>query len=501
MSALAKTKRTLDDFITLARQVHGVKFDYSTARYLNHTTPLQIICPEHGAFMQSPGNHLAGKGCRKCASKAAGERYRKTFEEFQAEAKKVHADRYDYSDCEYKSARLKVVIRCKEHGPFEQIPYVHLNGSGCPICGREDTAKTHRSSPEEFVAHGKAKYGDKFDYSRVNYVNAWVPVLIGCPVHGEFSQTPAAHLHNTTYGCPQCAHDDNTNRGRGPRAPRPQDRKNTADFIKRANEVHAGKYDYSKTEYVTSSEPVTIVCEKHGAFSQVASGHLSGRGCPKCGNDANSTAQRQSVEEFIARARELHGAKYDYSKVVYESARLPVTIICPVHGEFKQVPDKHLKGGCRKCADDELPGAYSTKVLTRDPALAGRTATLYYLLFASETGERFYKIGITLTSIKQRFAGYGSAGYQYTVLREKRLSLLEAFEAEQAIVDAHVKTHQYSPVRGNREGAIRFGGRKECFSVPLPQNLVALLDCPLPSTDEDNLNRNASHKMHDEDSL
>lgn len=476
MNAQAKTKRTLKEFIAFARQVHGQKYNYSTATYQNSATPLQILCKKHGAFMQSPSNHLAGKGCRKCASKAAGDRYRKSGGDFVEEARKAHGDRYDYSESNYKTARLKLRIRCKVHGLFEQVPYVHLKGAGCPTCGKEAIGNAHRASQQEFVEQGTAKFGEKFDYSQVQYANAWTPVLIGCPAHGLFSQTPAAHLHHNTYGCPKCAEDDASNRGRGPREPRPQDRSTTAEFIERAEAKHNGKYDYSLVEYTASKEKVIIICKVHGPFKQDATGHLSGRGCPKCRNENNSASQRQSVESFLTRARAVHGYKFDYSKVEYKTARLPVTIICPVHGEFQQPPGGHLSQGCRKCADDDLPGAYSIKVLSRDPVLATRPAILYYLLFESNTGERFFKVGITLKSIKQRFAGYGAAGYGYTVLGEKKLTLIDAFKAEQTLVSAHVKAHHYSPLRGNRERTTKFGGRKECFSVALPQSLAKLFD-------------------------
>ena len=479
MNAEAKTKRTLKEFIALAQKVHCQKYDYSAAEYVNSPTPLRIFCPEHGAFMQSPSNHLAGKGCRKCASKVAGDNYRKSGDKFVEDARKVHGDLYDYSQCDYKSARLKVAIKCKVHGRFEQVPYVHLKGAGCPACGKEAVGQAQRTSQQEFVGQGMAKYGKKYDYSKVEYVNAWTSVLVGCPSHGVFSQTPAAHLHNTTYGCPKCASDDASNRGRGPRAPRPQDRSNTSEFTERATTKHNGKYDYSLVEYANSKDKVTIICKVHGAFKQDASGHLSGSGCPKCGDERIAASQRQSVDSFITRARAVHGDKFDYSQVNYRTARIPVTVICPVHGEFQQVPYRHIKSGCRKCADDDLPGAYSVKVLSRDPVLANRPAILYYLLLESNTGERFFKVGITLKSIKQRFAGYGAAGYKYSVLGEKKLTLNDAFIAEQTLVNAHVKAHHYSPLRGNRERTTKFGGRKECFSVALPENLANLFDCSL----------------------
>ena len=464
-------KITRENFIAKTVGKHGKTYDYSGFNYVGSKASVQIICPTHGPFMQAPSNHLAGKGCRKCSSQAADDRYRKSGESFITEARKVHGRLYDYSDTDYNTARLKVTIHCMVHGPFGQVPYVHLKGAGCPLCGNVASGQAQRTTQAGFISQACKKYGGKFDYQNAQYVDAWSPVTIGCPVHGTFIQTPAAHLHNTSYGCPLCAHEDATNRGRGPRAARPQDRSNTAEFIARATTKHSGKYNYSLVDYQTSKDKVAIICPVHGEFLQGATGHLAGRGCPKCRNEHNSAWKRRSVDLFIANARSAHGEKFDYSKVVYETAKRPVTIICPVHGEFEQTPDRHLQSGCRKCADDDLPGAYSLKVLSRDPTLAARPAVLYYLLFEGDTGERFYKIGITLKSIKQRFAGYGSAGYIFTVLGERKMPLIDAFKAEQALVNAHVRAYHYSPLRGNRENTTRFGGRKECFSIALPDIL------------------------------
>lgn len=458
-------KVTKEEFITKAIAKHASAYTYDCVDYLGSSIPVQITCPSHGDFMQSPSNHLSGKGCRKCASQAAGDRYRKSGHRFIEQARSVHGDLYDYSESEYKTARLKVAISCKVHGLFHQVPYVHLKGSGCPLCANEVIGNAQRTTLGKFITQAREIYGEKFDYSKSDYVTAWVPVTIGCPVHGYFEQAPAAHLHNTTYGCPQCASDDAGNRGRGTRGPRPQDRLGTAEFVARAAEKHSGKYDYSRVDYETSKDKVIIICPNHGEFNQKPTGHLSGKGCPKCGNESMAAARRQSVEAFISRAQAVHGQKFDYSQVFYQTARLPVTIICPVHGEFQQVPDVHIKSGCRQCADDDLPGAYSMKVLSRDPLLAARPAVLYYLHFESVTGEQFYKIGITLKSIKQRFAGYGAAGYKFTVLGEKKLPLMDAFKAEQTLVNAHVKAHQYIPQRGNRERTTKFGLEKNA-SVP-----------------------------------
>lgn len=97
---------------------------------------------------------------------------------------------------------------------------------------------------------------------------------------------------------------------------------------------------------MNANTKVCIICPKHGEFWQTPSGHLSGKGCPKCYKESRSS----TTEEFINKAREIHGNKYDYSKVNYVNAYTKVCIICPKHGEFWQIPANHLNGhGCPNC--------------------------------------------------------------------------------------------------------------------------------------------------------
>jgi hypothetical protein len=133
------------------------------------------------------------------------------------------------------------------------------------------------------------------------------------------------------------------------------------EFIKKAKQLHNNKYDYSKTEYITSRNKVIIICPEHGEFEQLPSSHLQGNGCPKCariwtdGHKENlQKSSRQSrgmtTDEWIERAKQVHGDKYDYSQTVYVNQRTNVKIICPIHGVFEQKADSHIRGnGCRLC--------------------------------------------------------------------------------------------------------------------------------------------------------
>ena len=187
-------KKTKEEFIAKAREVHGDKYDYSKVEYVGALTKVCIICPEHGEFWQEANSHLRGQGCPKCKY----EKQTSSTEEFIQKAHKVHGDKYDYSKVEYVGALTKVCIICPEHGEFWQIPSAHLRGQGCPKC----KAKKQTCTTDEFIAKAKKIHGDKYDYSKVNYVNRKTKVCIICPKHGEFWQTPNHHLSGC--GCPKC---------------------------------------------------------------------------------------------------------------------------------------------------------------------------------------------------------------------------------------------------------------------------------------------------------
>ena len=325
---VGREKLNTKEFIKRAREVHGDKYDYSKVNYVNNRTKVTIICPEHGEFLQRPSGHLSGKGCKKCSIDSNADSSRKTKEWFIEEAQKVHGDKYDYSKVKYVNNATKVAIICPEHGEFLQSPKLHIKGAGCPWCsGRL------RLTTEEFIKRAREVYGEKYDYSKVNYVNSRTKVAIICPEHGEFLQQPTQHLSGQ--GCPQCV-------GR--------EKLNTKEFIKRARQVHGDKYDYSKVEYVNNITKVIIICPEHGEFLQRPKVHTKGQGCPKCGKISMSNSLAKSIESFLEEAREVHGNKYDYSHVNYVNSRTKVAIICPEHGEFLQQPTQHLSGqGCPQC--------------------------------------------------------------------------------------------------------------------------------------------------------
>jgi hypothetical protein len=122
------------------------------------------------------------------------------------------------------------------------------------------------------------------------------------------------------------------------------------EFIARAGQVHGDRYDYSRVQYRNFDTKVSIVCREHGPFSTLPGNHLKGKGCPACGDQKRAASKTKSTAKFVSEATSVHKGRYDYSNTKYTGKVHEVTVICPVHGEFRQKAGVHLRGhGCPTC--------------------------------------------------------------------------------------------------------------------------------------------------------
>lgn len=210
---------------------------------------------------------------------------------------------------------------------------------------------------QDFIVRARAVHGDRYGYDFSVYRGNHTKLMIHCPEHGIFEQTPGNHV-NIKQGCPCCSGN----------------KKHTNEsFITRAREVHGEQYDYSLVDYVSAHQKIVIRCPTHGMFEQKPGNHLRGNGCPSCAD------KKMTTEEFIQKAKQIHGDSYRYAFSVYQSTHEKVMIHCPEHGDFEQSPSNHLRGnGCPSCMSC---GFDRTK-----------PASLYVL--RSECGQ-YMKIGIT----------------------------------------------------------------------------------------------------------
>lgn len=195
-----------------------------------------------------------------------------------------------------------------------------------------------KKTTEEFVIQSKLIYGEKYDYSCVDYVNNNTKVKIGCLLHGFYEIRPNDHLSKRV-GCNKC---NNAGISKS---------KNIGNkIVERFNKNHNFKYDYSLIEYNGFDNKVKIICPIHGIFEQTPHHHVEGRGCQKCGK-----TQKLTTNEFILKSKKINGEKYNYSLVEYKNYNTKVKIICPKHGIFEVRPNDHLikKSGCPICNESK----------------------------------------------------------------------------------------------------------------------------------------------------
>ena len=243
-----------------------------------------------------------------------------TSADFIQRARKVHGNQYDYTKVLYVAAISKVIIICPKHGEFEQTPANHCSGRGCRECGGNEPITLDR-----FTEHANKIYNRRYDYSRVKFKNVESKIEIICPDHGPFFQRLLSHLKG--FGCDRCGRIDTAKKLRH----------STGRFLEDARLAHGDRYDYSQVEYVNALTKVTIICPYHGAFRQKPANHIREVGCPKCGDESTAAKRTRTTQDFVQEAKEVHGDRYDYSRVEYKSSHEKVEICCIKHGSFWQI--------------------------------------------------------------------------------------------------------------------------------------------------------------------
>lgn len=228
-----------------------------------------------------------------------------TNQQFKDRANKIHNNKYDYSKVDYTGAINKIIINCSNHGDFNQLPSLHLQGQGCPKCNIPSRPK---STTKDFINKAKKIHKNKYKYDKVEYMHSRKNVTIICPKHGDFLQTPNSHLSGSI--CPLCWKE--------------KKKSNTEEFIEKALKKHGNKFTYEKTQYKKSNEKVIITCLKHGDFHQKPNDHLNGAGCPSC--------RESKGERRIADILDKYGIEYKREfKLPMQNERFEYDFYLPVH--------------------------------------------------------------------------------------------------------------------------------------------------------------------------
>ena len=399
------------------------RFDLSGVKYAGSKVQVAVRCLRHNhTFLIRPGSFLRAciesGGCQKCEAETRGRKMRNLYtdskEVFIAKAKSIWGDRFDYSEVKYINNRSKVIVRCIEHDlHFKITPSNHKSGPGCPECKISTIKEALAMTQEDYERICRSIHGNEYIYGKYCGMNS--PIRIKCLVHGWFTQI--ANDHRRGSRCNKCAMETRKQILRLGRD----------EFIARAEIAHGFKYDYSKLEYYSTRDNVAVICPVHGLFSINAGSHIAGQGCQACSRDQQKKNRLASTEEFISKAKSVHGDTYDYAKSRYVGVKEPVWITCKTHGDFVQIPNYHLTGnGCQRCGD-ENKGKDGIINFLRNTDWGSNECYLYIVKIRG-----FVKIGIA-KDFEQRNKNSGSV---YQLLRLWRLRRVEAWLVEQNLLRA-----------------------------------------------------------------
>lgn len=226
---------------------------------------------------------------------------------------------------------------------------------------------------------------------------------------------------------------------------------NKTSYFKRKLEVkHPELYNSIDVleEYVSTRDKILIKNE-YGVCSISPNQLFKG-----CLPNLKSAIDKTSY--WVNQAKEVHGDKYDYSKVKYVKSKTKICIVCRTHGEFWQKPVVHLsnKAGCQKCSDYCI-GFRRTDFINICNK-GGKSKAILYLVRLFNDEEDFYKVGITSRSVIKRMSQIKVKGYDYEILEEVNLDPGKCWDLEKEIhrKNKHLK---YTPTT-------LFGGSTECFS-------------------------------------
>ena len=186
----------------------------------------------------------------------------------------IHKDKFDLSKVEYINKRSKIIVICKEHGPWKTSVEQLFRGQGCTICGKKEAAEKRRLSFHNFESKANQIHNNKYIYYKDKYVKSSLETEILCKEHGVFKMLPSVHIGKQKQGCAKCGFISQKNKRK----------MSLIEFIKKSNVIHSNKYEYNLVYFENQKDNIQIICKKHGIFEQNVSNHLTGSGCPDCNN-------------------------------------------------------------------------------------------------------------------------------------------------------------------------------------------------------------------------
>lgn len=300
-----KPKSKWEDVLVKLKKLHGESYKYFPKTYSGVRNNMKVKCKTHNYYWTPKvSSLLRGQGCPKCRYVKSGKKLVLKVSEFIKRSRETHGDKYDYSKVhQFKRQKTEtVVIICPNHGGFEQKPYDHYSGSGCPKCWEEIRSEVLTIPWEDILKSFRETHGEKYEYNSGDYKNSSSKLRINCPKHGEFVQDVTSHKHGQ--GCPKCGRERISEFLTTP----------WEEVLESFKETHRDEYEYIPETYTLLETPMEMICSKHGKFEQTPKNHRNGSGCPIC-----KSSKGEKEVEFLLRDL---GVVYEHQKKFPELSNL-----------------------------------------------------------------------------------------------------------------------------------------------------------------------------------
>jgi hypothetical protein len=303
---------------------------------------------------------------------------------------------------------------------------------------------------DKFIDKANKRFNNKFDYSKVDYINAKTKVEIGCPDHGYFYQTPDKHLQSK-YPCPLCNESSRPVRHVKSSYIKPCISKEEFEnmFYKLHNKTYY-ELDLSGFQGLTKGI-ISVKCKLHNTtkvYDFPKNTLIAKYPCSNCSDESRASSKTKSYDDTIKECLTVHRGEYSYpeeNKQHYNNRESIIKIICSKHGEFEKKTQKHLSGqGCFRCKVDKLIaagvllGGYSDEYFNNNPEKKNENAEIYYM----KVGD-YYKVGITTNLVHREKAIRSKSKLPVEVIWKDNTNLFDAYKKEQEILERYKEYRVY----------------------------------------------------------
>ena len=444
-----KNKLTQEEFVKRCREKHGDFYNYSKVVYEGLPKHIIVSCPKHGNYSVIAGNHVRGDKCLEFYNDRRGLQTRKGHEYFVNKVNNKFTGRIVHHEGEILTNLTYVNFKCNKHNHvFESNIAIMIRNGGCNLCKTENIIEKARYKREEWLKEFIKNFAH-IDVLSIRTCKEKSEFF--CQNHQENFTDTLDHVKQKKWiGCKICVREKINENLYSKSQEYALERLRSSDTY--------FNYDFSKSVYKGFTQPIEIFCKEHGAYLTGYNHRLKGSGYGECQVCVYNMNRRKLLVEFVDKAYIIHGDKFDYSYIKdYTNCKDNVPIYCKQCDEiFYQTPDNHLQNkGCPACNSISV---YSKRLYVEHAIKNYDNKINLYLIKVFNNNEEFFKVGVTMKTLNERFGSAVHMPYDFT---EQKFLTLDAKSAVEKETEFHklLKEYHYIP-------DMPFGGHlTECFSV------------------------------------